>query len=76
MSPRSQQTLTTSMSQQSTASVAQTLKNQMLRVMGDKLVNSLRRSTITSPAQVRFAGGCSTAALSMKLYWYPSLSAV
>jgi hypothetical protein len=60
MSPRSQQTLTTSMSQQSTASVAQTLKNQMLRVMGDKLVNSLRRSTITSPAQVRFTGGYST----------------
>eukprot|EP00428_Durinskia_dybowskii_P075315 CAMPEP_0170400786 /NCGR_PEP_ID=MMETSP0117_2-20130122/24677_1 /TAXON_ID=400756 /ORGANISM="Durinskia baltica, Strain CSIRO CS-38" /LENGTH=1002 /DNA_ID=CAMNT_0010657545 /DNA_START=260 /DNA_END=3268 /DNA_ORIENTATION=+ len=51
-SPRAQQTLSNALSLQNTASVVQTLKAQMLRLMGDKLVNSLRRPQITSLAQV------------------------
>ena len=51
-SPRAQQTLSNALSLQNTASVVQTLKAQMLRLMGDKLVNSLRRPQITSVAQV------------------------
>lgn len=52
-SPRSQQTLSNAVSLQDTSSMMQLLKSQMLRVMGDKLVNSLRQSNITSIDQVR-----------------------
>ena len=51
-SPRSQQTLSNAVSLQDTSSMMQLLKSQMLRVMGDKLVNSLRQSNITSIDQV------------------------
>lgn len=48
----SNQTLSNAVSLQDTASVVQSLRSQMLRMMGDKLVNSLRASNIQTVSEV------------------------
>lgn len=50
----SNHTLSSALSLQDPASVVSSLRSQMLRMMGDKLVNSVRRSSILSTDEVSF----------------------